>query len=150
MYNRILVAVDGSDTSNSALREAIALAKDQHASLRLVHVVDLTLAYSAVEAPDVADYQKAVQAAGQRVIADCSAIVRESGIEFDTALIVIEMLGQRIFDAIEEEAKRWPADLIVVGTHGRRGIRRFFLGSVAEGIGRVASKPVLLIRGATS
>ena len=60
MYNHILVAVDGSDTSNLALREAITLAKNLHSALRLVYVVDLTLAYSAVEAPYVADYQKAV------------------------------------------------------------------------------------------
>ena len=48
---------------------------------------------------------------------------------------------------IEHEAKRWQADLIVIGTHGRRGIRRLLLGSVAEGLTRVASKPVLLVRG---
>jgi nucleotide-binding universal stress UspA family protein len=148
MYNRILVAVDGSDTSNLALQEAIKLAKDQHSALRLVHVIDLTLAYSAVEAPYVADYEKAMRAAGQKVIADCSATVRDAGIEFDAKSIVIEILGQHIYDAIEEQAKQWPADLIVIGTHGRRGFRRLFLGSVAEGLTRVASRPVLLIRGA--
>ena len=148
MYNHILVAVDGSDTSNLALQEAIKLAKDQHSSLRLCHVVDLTLAYSDAAAPYAFEYQKAVQAAGQKVIADCSANVGEAGIKFDTALIVIEVLGQHIYDAIEEAAKRWPADLIVIGTHGRRGFRRLLLGSVAEGVTRVASRPVLLIRGA--
>lgn len=148
MYKHILVAVDGSDISNMALREAIKLAKDQHSTLRLVHVVDLTLAYSAVEAPYVGDYQTAVRAAGRKVIIDCSATVREAGIEFDTKSIVIETLDQHIYDAIDEEAKRWPADLIVIGTHGRRGFRRLLLGSVAEGVTRVASKPVLLIRGA--
>lgn len=148
MYKHILVAVDGSDTSNLALREAMKLAKDQHSALRLVHVVDLTPAYTAVEAPYVADYEKAVQAAGQKVITDCSATVREAGIEFDTKSIAIETLDQHIYDAIEEEAKGWPADLIVIGTHGRRGFRRLLLGSVAEGVIRVASKPVLLIRGA--
>jgi len=148
MYDHVLVAIDGSDTSNLALREAVKLVKDQHSSLRLVHIVDLTPAYTAIEAPYVAEYQKALKAAGQKVIADCSAIVREAGIKFDTASIVVEMPGQHIYDAIEEEAKRWPADLIVVGTHGRRGIKRLFLGSVAEGVTRVASKPVLLIRSA--
>ena len=134
MYNRILVAVDGSDTANLALREAIKLAKDQHSVLRLVHVVDLTLAYSTVEAPYVADYEKVVQAAGEKVIAGCSASVRAAGIEFDTKSIVMEMPNQHIYDAIEEETKQWPADLIVIGTHGRRGFRRLFLGSVAEGL----------------
>ena len=147
MYSHILVAVDGSDTSNLALDEAIMLAKHHRSALRLVHVVDLTLVYSTVEAPYVADYEKAVRSAGQKVITDCSATVREAGIEFDTKLIVIDMPGQHIFDAIEEEAKQWPADLIVVGTHGRRGVRRLFLGSIAEGISRIATRPVLLIRG---
>ncbi len=50
MYNHILVAVDGSDTSNLALKEAIKLAKDQHSALRLIHIVDLTSDYSDAEA----------------------------------------------------------------------------------------------------
>lgn len=148
MYKHILVAVDGSDTSNVALKEALTLAKEQHSALRLVHVVDLTLAYSDAAAPSLLAYQKALEAAGEKVIADCSAAVRTAGVDFDSNLIVIEALGQHVYDAIEEEAKRWPADLIVIGTHGRRGVRRLFLGSVAEGLVRVSSKPVLLVHAA--
>ena len=148
MYKRVLVAVDGSDTSNLGLREAIELAKDQHSALRLLHVIDLTMTYSAVEAPYVAEYKNALQVAGEKVLADCSVAASAAGIEFDSKSIIIGTLGQHIYDAIEEEAKRWPADLIVIGTHGRRGFRRLFLGSVAEGLTRVASKPVLLVRGA--
>jgi nucleotide-binding universal stress UspA family protein len=147
MYDRILVAVDGSETSTLALREAIELAKDQHASLRIIYVVDLTLIYSDVGAPFAVEYQKTLQAAGEKVITASSAVARGSGIEFDAAAIPNNTIGQHIYDAIEDEAKRWQADLIVVGTHGRQGIRRFLLGSVAEGVARVASKPVLLIRG---
>jgi nucleotide-binding universal stress UspA family protein len=147
MYNRILVAVDGSDTSDLALREAMELAKDQHSALRLVHVVDLTAVYTTVNAPYAADFARELQAAGQNVITDCSATAREARIEFDTKLIVIDRPGRHIYDAIEEEATQWPAALIVIGTHGRRGFRRLLLGSVAEGLIRVASKPVLLIRG---
>jgi nucleotide-binding universal stress UspA family protein len=145
MYERILVAVDGSDTSNMALQEAIRLAKDQHSILRLFHVVDLTMAYSAIEAPYIIEYQKALKAEGQKLLADCSAPARTAGIEFDSKAGVA--LGKHIYDVIEEEAKQWPADLVVIGTHGRRGIRRLLLGSVAEGLTRVSSKPVLLIRG---
>jgi nucleotide-binding universal stress UspA family protein len=146
MYDHVLVAVDGSNTSNSALKEAISLAKDQRSTLHLVHVVDLTMAYSAVEWPYV-EYKDALRTAGEKIIADCSAVARQSGVESDAALIVIGSLDQRIYEAIEEEAKRGKADLIVIGTHGRRGFRRLLLGSVAEGLIRVASKPVLLIRG---
>jgi nucleotide-binding universal stress UspA family protein len=148
MYRRILVAVDESDTSNLALKEAIRLAKDRPSALRLVHVVDLTPAYTDVEAPYAADYKKALRAAGQKLIDDYSSLAREANIEFDAKLLVVDSPGQHIYDAIEEEAQHWPADLIVIGTHGRRGIRRLFLGSVAEGVTRVSTKPVLLIRGA--
>jgi nucleotide-binding universal stress UspA family protein len=148
MYNRILVAVDGSTTSNLALQEAIKLAGELHSLLRLVHIVDPRILYLDVDARYIADYQKALEAAGQKVIDDSSALVREAGIEFEAASIAIERQGQHVNDAIEEEAKRWRADLIVIGTHGRRGIGRVFLGSVAEGVTRIASKPVLLIRDA--
>jgi nucleotide-binding universal stress UspA family protein len=59
----------------------------------------------------------------------------------------IETIGHRVADVIAAEAAAWPADLIVVGTHGRRGVNRLLLGSVAEGVARVATRPVLLIRG---
>ena len=147
MYKHILVAIDGSETSDRAIREAIELGKDGGSTLRLIHVVDATLAYSAVAAPDIAEYQRSMEEAGRKVIANGSAVVRQAGIEFDTKLVAIDGLGQHVYNAIDDEAKRWPADLIVIGTHGRRGIRRLFLGSIAEGLARIASKPVLLIRG---
>jgi len=147
MFSRILVPIDGSETSDLALKEAIKLAKEQHAALRLVNVVDLTLVYTDAAAPYVYEYQNALQAAGEKIVADGAAVVREAGVQFDTRSIVIDVVGQHIADAIEEEAQRWQADLIVIGTHGRRGVRRLLLGSIAEGVARVASKPVLLIRG---
>ena len=57
------------------------------------------------------------------------------------------MFAKHIYDVIEEEATQWPADLVVIGTHGRRGISRLLLGSVAEGLTRISTKPILLIRG---
>ena len=149
-----MVAVDGSDTSNLALREAIKLAKEQQAKLRLVHVVDEWPAYMAIDNSTVADpdlvatIQKALRATGENVLSKCAAVVREAGVEADTTMKIVDGLGPRIHDAIEEEAVRWPAELIVIGTHGRRGFRRLLLGSVAEGLVRVSTKPVLLIRGA--
>jgi len=144
-YKQILVPIDGSDTSNLALKHAIALAKDQRSTLRLFHVVDLTSAYSSVNAPHVVERQDALQAEGQKVIADGSATVLAAGIKCDSKCVVTS--DKHGYELIEEEANRWPADLIISGTHGRRGIRRVFLGSVAEGVARISSKPVLLIRG---
>jgi nucleotide-binding universal stress UspA family protein len=158
MYKRFLVAIDGSDTSDLALREAIRLAKDQTAMLRLVHVLDVTPPYIIPEftqsppplAPatqfPLADYQKALQEAGDKLPATRAATAREAGVDVDTKLIV-GMPVEHIYDAIGEHSKQWPADLVVVGTHGRRGFQRLMLGSVAEGVVRIATKPVLLIRG---
>lgn len=148
MYKHILVAVDGSDTSNLALLESIKLAKEQRAKLRLIHVVDETPAYMMVEAPNsVDDYQKAMRAAGRKELAACAAKAKKARVTFDTKFVVIDVLAKRICDVINKEAKRWPADLIVIGTHGRRGFNHFLLGSVAESVIRLAAKPVLVIHG---
>ena len=148
MYKHILVAVDGSDTSNLALQEAMKLAKEQQAALRLIHVVDETPAYMTMDtAYALADFQNVMREAGQKVLATCAATAREAGIEVDTKFVILEVLTQRICDAIIDEAKRWPADLIVIGTHGRHGFNHLLLGSVAEGVIRLAAKPVLVIRG---
>jgi len=82
MYNRILVAVDGGTASNLALKEAIKLTGEQHSLLRLVHIIDPHILYLDVETPYVVDYQKSLEAAGEKVIADSSAMAREAGIKF--------------------------------------------------------------------
>lgn len=148
MYKRILVAVDGSDTSNLALNEGIKLAKDQHATLRLIHVVEETPAYLMADVPYAIEaHQKAMRETGRKELAACAAKVKSARVKFDTKFVVIDPLKQRIYDVINKEAKRWPADLIVTGTHGRRGFKHLFLGSVAEGIIRLAAKPTLVIHG---
>ncbi len=148
MYGRILVAIDDSETSDLALKEAIRLAKDQKAALRIVHVIDISPAYLTVDTPyPFVEYQGAMQEAGEKLLANRVAIARAARVQVDAKLIAIEMYGERIYDVIEEQSKQWLADLIVIGTHGRRGARHLMLGSVAEGLIRIATKPVLLIRG---
>jgi len=149
MYKHILVPVDGSTTSELALREAAALAKEQNAVVRLAHVIDDSFGYAVLETPrHIAGDQAQLRQAGERVLADATARARAVGVEPDAKLVMIEAPGQHIFDAIEKEAERWGADLIVIGTHGRRGFRHLLLGSVAEGLIRVTTRPVLLVRGA--
>ena len=155
MYKRILVAIDGSATSDLALREAIELAKNQNAMLRLVHVVDVTPpAYMTVETASavaihfpLAEYQQALQEAGEKLLTTRATNAREAGVNVDTKLVTVGMLGERIYEAIDKESKEWPANLIVIGTEGRRGFQRLMVGSVAEGLVRISTKPVLLIRG---
>ena len=146
MYQRILVPVDGSDTSELALSEAIKLA-DGKAIFRLVYVIEEIYPLDA-EGYAFINYdalREAVKHTGQRVLAQAEKKVRQSGAKVETALL--EAGGLRIAGMIDEEAKNWSAELIVLGTHGRSGLSRLLLGSVAEGVVRGTSVPVLLIRG---
>jgi nucleotide-binding universal stress UspA family protein len=146
MYKRILVAVDGSKPSNLALKESIRLAKGQRATMRLLHVIDQSPMYMAGEVPYLTgDYQKAVSEAGRKALAKWAARARAAGVKADTKLVFA--LTQSISDVINKEAKRWAANLIVIGTHGRRGFNHLLLGSVAERVIRLAKKPVLVVHG---
>jgi len=149
MYKRILAAIDGSETSNLGLRHAIRLAKEQNAQLRLVNVVDEVVVD--VETPTaLMEFWNARRKSGDVLLQGARRLAAKAAIEPETKLLEIQTFGQRIADLIVEEAKRWPADLIVIGTHGRRGLSHVFLGSVAEGVIRISATPVLLIRGLES
>jgi nucleotide-binding universal stress UspA family protein len=147
MYQRILVAIDGSTTSELALKEAALLAKEQDATLRLAHVIDDTFAHAAVLMPQV-ERQAELRRFGEDVLSRGAAAARALGANAQTTLVTVVEPGGRVYDSIEQEATRWPADLVVIGTHGRRGFRRLLMGSVAEGFIRITTKPVLLVRGA--
>jgi len=146
LFRRIAVAVDGSPTSRSALRAAIRLAQDQGAALRIVLVVDVVT--GTIESPyDREDYEASVRKAGDRVLHQAAEAARKAGIDAKTVRLEVRALGDRIADEIARNARGWHADLIVIGTHGRRGVSHLFLGSVAESLIRIAPAPVLLIRG---
>ena len=146
MFDRILVPTDGSKTSGKAVLQAIALAELTHGRIRLIHVVGDVLSALGGEAAMVCsdEIYTAVTAAGNRLLADASAIVETRRIPVDTVLC--EPSAARLSDEIEAASKSWGANLIVIGSHGRRGVHRLFLGSDAEQIMRVASVPVLLVR----
>jgi nucleotide-binding universal stress UspA family protein len=83
--------------------------------------------------------------AGEKILADAKRRAQERGIDADTVLH--NNLGGRVCDVIVKEVVSWKADLIVIGTHGRRGAGRLLLGSDAERVLRLAPVPVLLVRG---
>ena len=147
MFKRILVAVDGSHTSELALREAIKLAGEVRAQLRIVHVVDNVNLNLSAEFPNPSEIWDAMIKGGQAILHKAGAAANAAGVAVESGLIEIDTLGHRIPEMIAADADAWPADLIVIGTHGRRGLSHLLLGSVAEGVVRVATKPVLLIRG---
>lgn len=146
MYRKILVPIDSSPTAALGLREAIRLAKDQNAALRVVHVVDKMAIIGVAEAgmnprPVLAKLARS----GRAVLDAARRSAKKLGVEADTVLR--EPLTKRVADEVLSEAKKWRADLIVMGTHGRRGLRRLVLGSDAEQIVRLANVPVLLLHG---
>jgi nucleotide-binding universal stress UspA family protein len=145
VYRKILVPIDGSPTSNRGLIEAIQLAKNQGATLRLVHVLDeLILGPGAEAVVYLGNTVDLLREAGKQVVAKAEAAVRASGLEPES--VMLETMGGRAADAIVAEANAWGADLIVLGTHGRRGARRLVMGSDAEEILRTTLVPVLLVR----
>ena len=145
-FRKILVPVDGSRTSRRGLREAVRLAKDQGAKLRLVHVVDEQPVLSVVEAGvDVDDLCQGLVKSGRALVERARREVAKLGIDAGTA--IYESFTGPPAEAILREARKWKADLIVMGTHGRRGLRRVVLGSDAEQVVREATVPVMLVRG---
>jgi nucleotide-binding universal stress UspA family protein len=150
MYRRILVALDGSDTSELALRQAIRLAKVHGARSRLLHVVD-ELAIGPEPTHTVDDFWRAARHAGERILERAQARAAKAGVKPETKLLEMRTLGalvRRVATAIMAESERWRADLLVIGTHGRRGLSKLVLGSVADGVVRTSARPVLLIPGA--
>lgn len=143
MYQRILVPVDDSNTSKQALTEATRFCCDQHGQTRLLHVVDLAqYTWGGTEFVDVGELQANLRAAGAKLLAAAKATLLESGIEAETALI--EVYGGSLATAIIDDAKSWQADIVVMGSHGRTGLDHLLMGSVAEGVVRHATIPVLI------
>ncbi len=148
MYKRILVAIDDSKMAEGVLREALALAKAHTAQVRIVHAVDSPYAYPESWYTEIRTDLEALREiwrqAGLRVLERAATLARESGIVVETALL--ELDGRRVSRVIVDDATRWQADLVVLGTHGRHGIEHLLLGSVAEAVARMAPGSVLLVR----
>jgi nucleotide-binding universal stress UspA family protein len=147
MFKRILVAVDASQTGELALETAIGLATESQALLRIVHVVDTANINIGAELADQYKVSASLVDNAQKILNPAERIAEAAGVAAEASLITIDALNKRIPEAITEDAEAWSADLIVIGTHGRRGFTRLLLGSVAEGVARLATKPVLLVRG---
>ena len=144
MYDNILVPVDGSSPARRGLAEAVRLAKSTGAKIRLVHIVDELV----IVGPEPAAFYSgamidALRDIGKAVLDDAIAYARQQGVEPQTTLL--ECFGGRAADGILDQAKQWPADLIVIGTHGRRGVRRLLMGSDAEMVVRMSAVPVLIV-----
>ena len=143
MYRRILVAIEGSEPSERALGEAIRVAKLGGGSLRCVFVARRPATFGNPMA-NVAAIIDAVEATGTNALERAAEVANRAGVPVETRFV--EANEDPVAKTILREANAWDADLIAMGTHGRTGVDHFLIGSVAEGVVREATKPVLLIR----
>lgn len=149
-FHHLLLALDSSDCSAQALREAIALAASTGAQLTLLHVLqpwsyvqDLGSAVSALN-----EAQPLMRQAGELLLAQAGAQALARGVSAQAVLWMPQGQGAgRLWEVVDEQARLCGADLIVMGSHGRKGLGRALLGSDAEQILRHARLPVLVVKG---
>lgn len=145
MYERILVPLDGGTTSECGLREAIALATLTRGQLHLLHVVDaypIIVEIAAIKS--AAEYRLSLIQAGETMLQKAFDAARQAGVDAD--MVVRDVVHQPVAEAIIEEATKSGCGLIVMGSHGRRGLTRWTLGSDAERVVRASPVPVLVVR----
>ena len=144
MFDHILVALDGSDCSYKALDMAVRLAKEHGARCTVCTVVDIVRAAASMTFATgdiVSEWIATLNEDARRIESDAISKYADSGISIET-----KVLEGYPSTALLEVAKNEKADLIVMGSHGRTGLRRLWLGSVAESVVREATIPVLIIR----
>lgn len=145
MYAKILVPLDGSPTADRGFEEAVALARALNSALVLVHVIDtVPVTYEMVTVATWQEVAAAMRKSGQELLDNARTRAIEQGIATDTRLV--EARAERVADTLVAEAGSAGCDLIVMGTHGRRGIGHALLGSDAERVLRISPLPVLLVR----
>ena len=145
MISKILVPVDGSSASMRGLAEAIALVKQVTGTLRVLHAVDeLLMVTSTLGSQYYEQWLEKLRQNGRRVLREAQALARHHDVTAEA--VFIEAIGRPAAQTIVEQARLWPADLIVMGTHGRRGIRRLVMGSDAEQVLRHSAVPVMMVK----
>ena len=131
MYSRFLVPLDGSPTSFLALDHAAELARLSGATVILLHIVEPTRHSTGFERPEVyiKDVRPRFLKAGQALLDEAASRLRREGIATETVLL--ESGTERVSEQIAQQAEVSDCDLIILGTHGRRGVNRLLLGSDA-------------------
>ena len=145
MYAKILVPLDGSATSHRGFEEAVAIARKMDSSLRLIHVLDtVPVAMDAVTSSVWQEMTDAQRKQGEALLEQARQTAKSHGVAADTLLV--EGRAERVSDAIVAEALASRCELVVMGTHGRRGFSHVMIGSDAERVVRACPVPVLLVR----
>lgn len=143
IFKKILVPIDGSDPSDRAMRMALDLTRDALGTVRFVHVIDDKL-YLTSEAL-TADLRSYAYESAKQLLQTAMDTAAAMGVNAESR--VVDKPRQRLGESVADEAAEWGADLVVVGSHGRRGLGRLLLGSGAEQVIRLSGVPVLVVRG---
>jgi len=145
MYSRILVPVDGSAPSECGLREAIRLATAMHSTLVVLHVVnEFPILMDPIATADYNAVFEALRRAGEEIVAKATKTVADASLACEAS--IVDALSGSASDTIVEQVSARHCDLVVMGTHGRRGMKRLALGSDAEVVVRRSPVPVLLVK----
>lgn len=145
MYQRILVPVDGSVAADRGVQEAIRLAATLQSRLLFLHVLDDYPMLQEMTTQGSLDAMlRDLRHAGLDVLARARQAAEQACVHCETVLR--EVAGRRVADVIVDQVGQHHCDLVVIGTHGRRGFARLALGSDAEQVVRHSPVPVLLVR----
>ncbi|MFB6102214.1 MAG: universal stress protein [Haloplanus sp.] len=142
MYDRILIPTDGSDCATAAVEHALTVADRFDATVHILYVVETDLVGHSAPALDPDSLRDALRNQGETATATIEERAADRGLESVTS-IVEGVPEDTILDYVGDE----DIDLVVMGTHGRRGLDRYLVGSVTERIVRRADVPVLAIHG---
>ncbi|MCH4248299.1 MAG: universal stress protein [Acinetobacter populi] len=145
-YQHILVPVDGSDTSLVAVKQASDLAKAFGSKVTAICVLTLDpfIGVEFINTRDMQDdYLKQARAGIQQILDQAKQQFAQQGIEVDTKIVEGQIIHKEIVNAVEQ----LHADLLVIGSHGRKGIKKMVLGSVAQSVLGEINIPVLVVRG---
>lgn len=149
MYKHVFIAIDESRTSQKALDEAIGVAKVHSALLEIAHAIDEHLVHvfhsGGVTTSNANQLKDALESGGKGVLNRALEQAQAAGV--NARIHMLRGHGEHTDDLIAEAVKSSGADLLVVGSHGRRGVRRLLLGSVAENLVRKVGISVLIVRG---
>ena len=140
---RVLVATDFSAGGEAAFEAGLRLARDLRAPLRLLHVVEIPFATAAYPFPEAVTAPAAVAQDEEHAMAQL-AVLASRARGMSVAATPSVQVGH-VPSAVLAEAREGGAALIVVGTHGRSGLRRFVLGSQSQALVQMADRPVLVV-----
>ncbi len=145
MYKHILIAIDGSDLSGKALSQGLGLAKTLTARVTIVTVTEPWATQMTGEAAAMfpfAEYEKAMAANAATILSKANAAASQAGVACST----LHVRERHPAEGILETAKAETCDLIVMASHGRRGLSRLFLGSQTHNVVTHSTIPVLICR----